>query len=753
MNQEIREQAPLVPSPVRLDEPDPRNTLQHVLAAEPPSSDTARRQDELATSNVGTPSEGLGSWAHEENRDMTEDESSAHNDILLRNAGASNHIGTRRHANGSVGSVYSGNKIRHLKKEDGIPLWRKDIQYDFLRTVFDDTTRVFTCVSDGTPGHTFADIYIDAMAKSAKTSKILKDKLLSDRVAATNMAMVCLLVNVGRMNTTLNFFPEMRAQLRTYHSIPSLQAQQDPNAYKQLQDAPRLKSILKGACEGDDQREEPNTVEKIKAHPVPRTNPVNLIFVISQYAPKISELHFFPPRDFFDLVMRSTLSSRSRAKGFLWLMWWYLESNFTRHAAETNPFGRGVEGEGTKGMPLKIPPFEHLTEEQSNAENVDTEEEIAYGDMKREERKRIIESDVAAAAPTAKRPKKSGTSTLAPSDGGMSPMRDGQSPHPPSLEPSKPSARSRALRYSNNDTYLSDTDRTRSASPSQGFHTTFDSRPPPQPSTRTNAFVNDDTPSGLQRSGRGRWIRDKPDRANSTRVILKTKMEQQPDSSSPAPPGSNHPILHPDGVAQRRPRPLTAHQLAVEKNRRARVNYILDRQLRAAHERHHSKRQKDGAFFRAWMRAAAMGDCEDSEEEGGSGLGGLLQTHREPDDFGAEATLYAAAVRRAARRLERWEDGGLSAKSVIPKRRIKIERSFGDEGEDEGEGQLRGSSVGFEDEAEEERGLDPLDLELLGEPGESEDEDDRMEEERLNEGERWKATRRWTPPRLGDPNY
>ncbi|KAI9724466.1 MAG: hypothetical protein M1812_000534 [Candelaria pacifica] len=749
MNQEARGHAPLVPSPVRADEPDPRNTLQHVLAAEPPL-ESARRHDDRAPSNVGTPSEGLGSWVHEETRDMTEDESSAHNDILIRNAGASNHIGTRRHANGSVGSVYSGNKIRHLKKEDGIPLWRKDIQYDFLRTVFDDTTPVFTCVSDGTPGHTFADIYIDAMAKSAKTSKILKDKLLSDRIAATNMAMVCLLVNVGRMNTTLNFFPEMRAQLRTYHSIPSLQAQQDPNAYKQLQDAPRLKSILKGACEGDDQREEPNTVEKIKAHPVPRTNPVNLIFVISQYAPKISELHFFPPRDFFDLVMRSTLSSRSRAKGFLWLMWWYLESNFTRHAAETNPFGKGVEGEGTKGMPLKIPPFEHLTEEQSIAENVDTEEEIAYGDMKREERKRIIESDVAAAAPTAKRPKKSGTSTLAPSDGGLSPMRDGQSPHPLPLDSSKPSARSRALRYSNNDTYLSDTDRTRSASPSQGFHTTFDSRPPPAASTRLGTIVNDDTPSALPRSGRGRWTRDKPDRTNPTRVILKTKMEQQPDSSSPAPPGSNHPILHPEGIAQRRPRPLTAHQLAVEKNRRARVSYILDRQLRAAHERHHRKRHKDGAFFRAWMRAAAMGDCEDSEEEGGSGLGGLLQTRREPDDFGAEATLYAAAVRRAARRLERWEDGGMSAKSLIPKRKVKVERSFEDDREEEGE--LRGSSMGLEDEAEEENHLDRLDRELLGEVGEElYGETENEAEIEVEDDEAFEKAMRRTPPRLKYP--
>jgi Ino eighty subunit 1 len=111
---------------------------------------------------------------------------------------------TRRNANGSVSSVYSGNKIRHLKKEDGLPLWRKDIQYEFLKAVFEDDKPVFHKASDGTAGHTFADIYLDAMAKSSKCSKILKDKLLTERAAAVNMAMVCLLVNVGRMNTTLN---------------------------------------------------------------------------------------------------------------------------------------------------------------------------------------------------------------------------------------------------------------------------------------------------------------------------------------------------------------------------------------------------------------------------------------------------------------------------------------------------------------------------------------------------------------------
>lgn len=96
-------------------------------------------------------------------------------------------------------------KIRHLKKEDGEPLWRADIQYDFLRAVFDHDFKVFTnSWEPNKPKQTFADLYIDTMSRSSKTSKVLRDKLLSDHEAAKNMAMVCLLVNIGRMNTTLN---------------------------------------------------------------------------------------------------------------------------------------------------------------------------------------------------------------------------------------------------------------------------------------------------------------------------------------------------------------------------------------------------------------------------------------------------------------------------------------------------------------------------------------------------------------------
>lgn len=181
----------------------------------------------------------------------------------------------------------------------------------------------------------------------------------------------------------------MRAQLRTYHAIPSLQAQQDPNSYKQLQDAPRLKSILKGASEETDQ---PNTLEGIKAAAIPRSNPVNLIFVLANYAPGVSTNHFHPPRDFFDLIMRTTLSSRSRARAFLWLIWWYLESDFTEEAALNNPFGPGERGEDG-GMPVKVPHFDLLTEEQAALENVDTPEEIEFGRLKQLERRRILEED------------------------------------------------------------------------------------------------------------------------------------------------------------------------------------------------------------------------------------------------------------------------------------------------------------------------------------------------------------------------
>jgi Ino eighty subunit 1 len=176
-------------SPARVDQ-DPRTSLQHVLGSTHPQRDTsiAAKQHEMTEDDEATP----GATAPEVSSTATTTSSKKKKDAPPGNALNS--------------SIYSGNKVRHLKKDDGEPLWRKDIQYDFLKLVFENDQAVFTnsYEPDNIGKQTFANVYIDAMARSSKTSKILRDKLLSEHEPAKNMAMVCLLVNLGRMNTTLN---------------------------------------------------------------------------------------------------------------------------------------------------------------------------------------------------------------------------------------------------------------------------------------------------------------------------------------------------------------------------------------------------------------------------------------------------------------------------------------------------------------------------------------------------------------------
>ena len=202
----------------KADRPDPKQSIQHILTSSTEPRVKARDQGhEQLTPTSTTKSDNAAKqpiiWIDggAEPVEDKEDQASVQNDSYTRAAEFNpSHTmtvaHTRRNANGTIGSVYSGNKIKHLKKEDGIPLWRKDIQLNFLECVFQDDTRCFTkaSVPEKGPVHTFADIYIDAMARSSKTSKILKEKLLADQEGAMHMAMICLLVNVGRMNTTLN---------------------------------------------------------------------------------------------------------------------------------------------------------------------------------------------------------------------------------------------------------------------------------------------------------------------------------------------------------------------------------------------------------------------------------------------------------------------------------------------------------------------------------------------------------------------
>ncbi|KFA73167.1 hypothetical protein S40288_09760 [Stachybotrys chartarum IBT 40288] len=506
-------------------------------------------------------------------------------------------------------------KIPHLKKDDGEPLWREDIQYDFLKAIFDNEMEVFTNSYDDKPAkQNFADLYIDTMARSTKTSKVLRNKLLSDREAAKGMAMVRLLVNLGRMNTTLNFFPEMRAQLHTYHAIPSLQAHQDAHAYKQLQDAPRLKSILKGGAED---RNEPASLDKIKRKDIPRTNPVNLIFVMCNSTQKISELHFPPRHEFHDLIMKTQYSSQTRARAFLWLMWFYLESDFTEEGCEENPFGPGVDY-GLDVANQGVPELALITDEEKSKENKDTEEEVNFGLAKQEIRAKILEMDQA---------------YMNERENNRGKARATFNKEGPAILP--------CIKPSKHELHM---DSTRST-------------PPPPALTRTSAV-------GLAQHG--------------------APFEYQMfHVSSPV----HNPL---ERVIERKPRPPTAHQLPVERNRNQRVACILDRGLRRRHHKSRRIRRQDGAIFRAYTRLQQQADpFENSEEEASEagstgyaldksgrvfrekGLGGLCPLASEEDDFGEEFSAYATALRRTSRRLDRWHGQEDELGIIAPVRKLK----------------------------------------------------------------------------------
>lgn len=481
----------------------------------------------------------------------------------------------------------------------------------------------------------------------------------------------------------------MRAQLRTYHAIPSLQAHQDPNSYKQLQDAPRLKSILKGASED---RPEPNSLEKIKVKEVPRTNPVNLIFVLAQFAPKVTELHFPPPRDFYDLIMRTSLSSASRARAFLWLMWFYLESDFTEEGAEENPFGAGVDY-GVDVRNQGVPEFDYLSQEQQDAENIDSQEELDYGYAKMRERKRIIEADQAAFQAEHGPPKRGPKPKLhlPPDDGGAS-FIGRMRPNKYDEVGASPGGVVGRIRPK----YESDIDSTRSTPPPRALGANM----------RIQSVLNTGS------KGRG------------------SLKHQITEGSSPvAQPLENIPSM-------RRSRPLTAHQLAVERNRNQRVDYILSRGLRKKHHHSRKMRRQEGAFLRALKRTNNMVDpLEDSEEEVAwaalqknigpfreKGFGGLVPLDSEEDDFGEEMSAYAAAFRRMGRRLARWDSQKDLNLGVMGTNRIATNGHARDNDETEDEvppevhQQHRNGDVDDD--------LDDMDKEILGLGSEADDDGD-----------------------------
>lgn len=298
-------------------------------------------------------------------------------------------------------------KQQHIKKLDGEPLWRKDVQYTFLSCVFHDQTKAFSSPFQSGEKLTFGELYVQTIAHLTKTLKILRERLLSDPGMAIPVCMVSLLVNVGRMNTTVNFVPEMKSQLRTFHLIPVLQQGKENGSNKTLQDLPRLKSLLKSWSEPLKHPTKFLELFEVPKNVFPKTNVINMIFMLCAYEHLIlqhfqeSTLRQHKAKQFSydqshlwndDLTNPSQLpfnciflnfstTPQSRARRFLWILYSYLETNLTYEEAIKNPF---LENEAS----VEIPKLEPVPEGVEY--DIDTPDELAYGQSMLEARKAIL---------------------------------------------------------------------------------------------------------------------------------------------------------------------------------------------------------------------------------------------------------------------------------------------------------------------------------------------------------------------------
>lgn len=260
---------------------------------------------------------------------------------------------------------------RHLKKPDGEFFTRGDLQFCFLTQLLADDRKLFrniykdvfaksiVPVPSPVPGKTlnvtdseydaktfvfddhltFSQLYILTLASSTKCSKVLRDKLLLDQQVAFSTCILGILVNIGRLNTTINFYLEMTSQLRTFHSVPCLQYHATDS--KSLQDTPRLKSILKSLPVGNgplDLSRMYETPEASKDVQKP-LNVVNLLFTMCDNVTLVNLklIHRWvetrgDPISLFNILDSPGYEPKDRCNVILWLIYIHLETDMSEEA-------------------------------------------------------------------------------------------------------------------------------------------------------------------------------------------------------------------------------------------------------------------------------------------------------------------------------------------------------------------------------------------------------------------------------------
>ncbi|POW16571.1 hypothetical protein PSHT_06625 [Puccinia striiformis] len=260
-----------------------------------------------------------------------------------------------------------------LKKLDGEMFTRADIQYDLMSNIFNDRTFQFTSPLDQR-AISFKELYVETLSRFSKAAKSTVRQLDDNPNWATNFCIASFLINIGRINTTVAFYPELRAYMRTYHPIPCLQ--KDEYCQTNLQDAPRIKTMLKSCQLPSEFNNEPDSLPEIAKRSAlgyrPPTTVVNLIFELFSVEPYVSMKYFPDGFVLHDLFSPTTIPTKLRAYAFLWLMHHFLED-----PSSMNDFQHESKVEAFQLARLEdIQPDSSLGDAP---ENVDTEEEIQWG--------------------------------------------------------------------------------------------------------------------------------------------------------------------------------------------------------------------------------------------------------------------------------------------------------------------------------------------------------------------------------------
>ncbi|GAA5993712.1 hypothetical protein JCM10908_001341 [Rhodotorula pacifica] len=282
-----------------------------------------------------------------------------------------------------------------IKKLDAEPLLRQDIQWQVLDHIFADRSFRFTAPVDSKSPPAppiyvnFDQLFLEAILSSLKTTQNVRSKLIANPEFAMNYCKICLLINVGRFNTTLAFYPNMRTALRTYHPVPSLQTEE--TSRKEMSDAPRLKAMLKAAMLDWEVKHPPTTLKDVARRAVspdltrgPPTTVIEAIFLIFQEASWVSEKYFPEGFDLWDIFFPSDMPSQPRARAFLSLLHHILENKDFLSDFDTPPSSRRM-----------LDPPIHLDRDpppDAPRENIDPPEELAFAREMKELREGVVKT-------------------------------------------------------------------------------------------------------------------------------------------------------------------------------------------------------------------------------------------------------------------------------------------------------------------------------------------------------------------------